>query len=78
MNPEALWNNFKKIFGNLSNKVVQYKSIRNDKRSIRIFMQDGTVYIFTYPNNGKYTLIVENVGKIMKEEMQWQPLTPTV
>ena len=79
MSPEALWNQFKRIFGYLSNKVIQYKSIRNDKRSIRIFMQDGTVYIFTYPPNGHYTLVTENVGKDLKGEFdKWKTLNPVV
>lgn len=66
MSPESLWTEFKRIFGNMSTKVIRYKSIRNDKRSIRIFLQDGTIYIFTYPPNGYYTLIVENLGKYVE------------
>ena len=68
MSPQALWIEFKRVFGYLSNKVIQYKSIKNDSRSIRIFMQDGTTYIFTYPPSGHYTLVTERLGKTIKEE----------
>lgn len=62
MSPEALWNEFKAHFSYMASGVIAYTSIRNDNRSIRIKMRDGNTFIFTYPRNGKYTLITEKFG----------------
>lgn len=70
MSPQAIWSEFKRVFGYLAVHVIQYRSIKNDHRSIRVFMQDGTVYIFTYPSNGHYTLVTERLGKTIQEERE--------
>ena len=60
MSPEALWTKFNEIFSYMVPGVVKYSSIRNDTRSIRLHMKDGNKFIFTYPNNGHYTLVTES------------------
>ena len=67
MTPKALYSKFTTIFGYLSANVVSYKEINNDPHSIRITMNTGTIYIFTYPSNGRYSLVVEKVGSYKKE-----------
>lgn len=69
MRAPLLYEKFKKVFGYLTIHVTEYKEITNDKNSIRVFMQDGTIYIFTYPANGHYTLVTENVGAHMRKEL---------
>lgn len=59
MSPDALWNEFKRYFSYLVPGSTKYESIRNDSRSIRVYMKDGNKFIFTYPRNGHYTLITE-------------------
>ena len=59
MSPEALWAEFKRYFAYLVPGSTSYQSIRNDNRSIRVLMKDGTRFIFTYPRNGHYTLVTE-------------------
>ena len=68
MTPQAIYSEFKKVFSYLEHNVTKFTTVKNDPRSLRIFMNNGTVYIFTYPSNGHYTLVVENVPKIIKEE----------
>lgn len=60
MTPEMLWEHFKRYFAYLVDGTVKYSSIRNDTRSIRVQMKDGSAFIFTYPRNGHYTLVTEN------------------
>jgi hypothetical protein len=70
MTPEWIFGKFNEVFGYLIEKVTKYQTIKNDPRSIRLFMKDGTVYIFTYPANGHYTLVVEKLGKVIQEEKE--------
>ena len=70
MTSQMLYGKFKKVFGYLADHAVQYKTINSDPHSIRITMQDGTVYIFTYPANGHYTLVTENVGVHVRKELE--------
>ena len=69
MSTETLWSIFNTYFSYLVPNVSKYGSIRNDSRSLRIHMKDSSSYIFTYPRNGHYTLVVESVGKAIKEEI---------
>ena len=69
MSPIGLFNKFNEVFGYLAGHAKSFDSLA-DKRSIRIHMDNGTTYIFTYPANGHYTLVVENVPKIIKEERE--------
>lgn len=67
MSPINLYNKFAEVFGYLSPHAKMFDSMA-DKRSIRIHMDNGINYIFTYPENGHYTLVVESVAKAIKEE----------
>lgn len=71
MTPQAIYSEFKNAFGYLEHNVTKFTTIKNDPRSLRIYMRDGTVYIFTYPPNGHYTLVTERLGKILQEEREW-------
>ena len=70
MTPQAIYSEFKNVFGYLIQNVTKFTTIKNDPRSLSIYMRDGTVYIFTYPPNGHYTLVVENIPKVIKEERE--------
>lgn len=67
MTPKALYSKFTTIFRYVSASVVSYKEINGDNHSIRIIMKNGTIYIFTYPSNGRYSLVVEKVGSYKEE-----------
>lgn len=70
MTPQAIYSEFKKVFSYLEHNVTKFTTIKNDPRSLRIYMRDGTVYIFTYPENGHYTLVVDKVAKVIKKERE--------
>lgn len=70
MTAEIIFSKFKDVFGYLKSGAKSYKTINSDPRSIRVTMKDGTIYIFTYPPNGHYTLVTERLGKILQEERE--------
>ena len=61
MTPESVYNEFKKLFPDLSYKSIQYTHVSTERNTIRITMQDFSTYLFTYPANGHFTLYAEKL-----------------
>ena len=68
MSPESLWKKFDSLFPYISDKAVRYSSVNGDPRSLKVKMVDGNTFIFTYPQNGHYTLVAERFGESEDKE----------